>query len=62
MNLLIKQNLLGKNCKYRHALPPGFVLKSKAQKKAEAEEEDQITIEEFLETEVIHPAKCYPLC
>ncbi|CAG8454504.1 4312_t:CDS:2 [Ambispora leptoticha] len=41
----------GKNCKYRHALPPGFVLKTKAQKKAEAEEEDQITLEEFLETE-----------
>lgn len=42
---------------YRHALPPGFVLKSKAQKKAEEEGEDQITIEEFLETEVNY-AKC----
>ncbi|CAG8512493.1 11887_t:CDS:2 [Ambispora gerdemannii] len=41
----------GKNCKYKHALPPGFVLKTKAQKRAEAEEEDHITIEEFLETE-----------
>ncbi|RHZ57119.1 hypothetical protein Glove_393g10 [Diversispora epigaea] len=39
----------GKLCKYRHALPPGFILK-KAQKKAE-EEENQITLEEFLETE-----------
>ncbi|CAG8540292.1 13354_t:CDS:2 [Funneliformis caledonium] len=41
----------GKNCKYRHALPPGFVLKTKSQKKAEEEEVEQITIEEFLETE-----------
>ncbi|CAG8440789.1 16007_t:CDS:2 [Acaulospora morrowiae] len=41
----------GKKCKYRHALPPGFVLKSKAQKKAEEEEKEQITLEEFLETE-----------
>ncbi|CAG8471682.1 9666_t:CDS:2 [Cetraspora pellucida] len=41
----------GKNCKYRHALPPGFVLKSKAQKKNEEEEANQITLEEFLETE-----------
>ncbi|RIA93096.1 hypothetical protein C1645_690990 [Glomus cerebriforme] len=41
----------GKKCMYRHALPPGFVLKSKAQKKAEEEEADQITIEDFLETE-----------
>jgi len=41
----------GKKCMYRHALPPGFVLKSKAQKKAEEEEAEQITIEEFLETE-----------
>jgi hypothetical protein len=45
---------------YRHALPPGFVLKTKAQKKAEEEEEDQITIEEFLETEV-NLAKCLPV-
>ncbi|RIB01506.1 hypothetical protein C2G38_1992815 [Gigaspora rosea] len=41
----------GKNCKYRHALPPGFVLKTKAQKKIEEEEANQITLEEFLETE-----------
>ena len=40
---------------YRHALPPGFVLKSKAQKKAEEEEAEQITIEEFLETKVNPP-------
>ena len=42
----------GENCMYRHALPPGFVLK--AQKKAmdEAERANQISIEEFLEVEV----------
>ena len=45
---------------YRHALPPGFVLKSKAQKKAEEEEVEQITIEEFLETEVNLP-RCFPV-
>ncbi|KAI8967623.1 hypothetical protein BDF20DRAFT_900331 [Mycotypha africana] len=38
----------GANCKYRHALPPGFVLKSKA---AKAEEKEEISLEEFLETE-----------
>ena len=42
----------GDLCKYRHALPPGFVLKSQmAAKKASDESEDQITLEEFLETE-----------
>lgn len=45
-------NITGKSCKYRHALPPGFVLKSKAQKKSEEEAANQITLEEFLETEV----------
>ncbi|EPZ35143.1 hypothetical protein O9G_003632 [Rozella allomycis CSF55] len=38
----------GQKCKYRHALPPGFVLKSEKQKE---EEKEQITLEEFLETE-----------
>nr|CAG8477926.1 9902_t:CDS:2 [Entrophospora candida] len=38
----------GKACKYKHALPPGFVLKSK---KVKEEEIDEITLEEFLETE-----------
>ncbi|KAI0234019.1 Translation machinery-associated protein 46 [Massospora cicadina] len=37
-----------KACKYRHALPPGFVLKSKL--KAE-DDKQQITLEEFLEIE-----------
>lgn len=38
----------GNNCMYRHALPPGFVLK-KDQKKED--EEDKITIEEHVENE-----------
>ncbi|KAI8372179.1 hypothetical protein BD560DRAFT_395393 [Blakeslea trispora] len=38
----------GVNCKYRHALPPGFVLKSKA---AKTEDKEEISLEEFLETE-----------
>ncbi|KAI8775940.1 zinc finger CCCH domain-containing protein 15 isoform X1 [Biomphalaria glabrata] len=38
----------GVKCIYRHCLPPGFVLK-KDQKKADTE--DQITIEELVETE-----------
>ncbi|KAI9297900.1 hypothetical protein K502DRAFT_323063 [Neoconidiobolus thromboides FSU 785] len=37
----------GLQCKYRHALPPGFVLKSK--KKEEIKQE--ISLDEFLETE-----------
>lgn len=39
----------GDKCHYRHALPPGFVLK-KDKKKAE-EEEERITIEELIEKE-----------
>ncbi|XP_004497453.1 zinc finger CCCH domain-containing protein 11 [Cicer arietinum] len=40
----------GKNCHYRHALPPGYVLKS--QMKALLEEEsDKITIEEEIENQ-----------
>ncbi len=47
----------GKVCKYRHALPPGFVLKKKEtleerREREDREKENQITIEEFLETEV----------
>ncbi|ORX57063.1 hypothetical protein DM01DRAFT_1334620 [Hesseltinella vesiculosa] len=38
----------GVNCKYRHALPPGFVLKSK---QAKLEEKSEISLEEFLDTE-----------
>ncbi|KAF9426791.1 hypothetical protein BGZ76_002593, partial [Entomortierella beljakovae] len=40
----------GTQCKYRHALPPGFVLKTKAELRAEANKE-AISIEDFLETE-----------
>lgn len=39
---------------YRHALPPGFVLKTKEQKKLEKlakESEPEITLEEFIELE-----------
>ncbi|KAI9476395.1 MAG: hypothetical protein EXX96DRAFT_507587 [Benjaminiella poitrasii] len=38
----------GSSCKYRHALPPGFILKSKA---AKTEEKEEISLEEFLESE-----------
>ncbi|KAJ3041078.1 hypothetical protein HDV00_009978 [Rhizophlyctis rosea] len=46
----------GQGCKYRHALPPGFVLKKKEteeerREREERERENQITIEDFLETE-----------
>lgn len=41
----------GEKCKYRHALPPGFVLKTKADLKAEAEAKEEISLEDFLETE-----------
>lgn len=47
----------GKDCKYRHALPPGFVLKKKESEEERREREareksNQITIEDFLEKEV----------
>jgi ssDNA-binding Zn-finger/Zn-ribbon topoisomerase 1 len=47
----------GPQCKYRHALPVGFVLKKKEteeeRKEREAREKaNEITIEEFLEREV----------
>jgi hypothetical protein len=46
----------GSKCKYRHCLPPGYVLKKKETEeerraREEAEKENQITLEEFLETE-----------
>jgi len=44
----------GNECKYRHSLPEGFVLKTKEQKRLEKMELDaqpKITLEEFLETE-----------
>lgn len=49
----------GDSCKYRHALPPGYVLKKKETEeerraREEMEKENAITIEDFLETEVCH--------
>ncbi|KAI9207463.1 translation machinery-associated protein 46 [Polychytrium aggregatum] len=46
----------GDKCKYRHALPPGFVLKKKEtdeerRAREEREKANELTIEEFLETE-----------
>ncbi|KAJ3002568.1 hypothetical protein HKX48_002254 [Thoreauomyces humboldtii] len=46
----------GKECKYRHALPPGFILKKKETleertAREEMEKENQISIEAFLEIE-----------
>ena len=41
----------GTQCKYRHALPPGFVLKSQRKKDEEAEKAKEISMEEFLEVE-----------
>ncbi|ORZ06845.1 hypothetical protein BCR42DRAFT_456185 [Absidia repens] len=38
----------GVDCKYKHALPPGFILKSKNSK---VEEKSEISLEEFLESE-----------
>jgi len=38
----------GNNCMYRHALPPGFVLKKDMKKEDEA---DKVTIEEHIENE-----------
>ncbi|XP_077997177.1 zinc finger CCCH domain-containing protein 15-like [Glandiceps talaboti] len=40
----------GDKCMYRHALPPGFVLK-KHKKKDQSEEEEKITLEELIEEE-----------
>ncbi|KAJ8978229.1 hypothetical protein NQ317_016380 [Molorchus minor] len=42
----------GENCIYRHALPPGFVLK-KDKKKLE-DKENQITLEDLIEKERAH--------
>ena len=47
----------GLECKYRHALPPGFVLKKREteeerKKRMQHEKDNEITLEDFLETEV----------
>ncbi|KAH8831488.1 hypothetical protein DL96DRAFT_1493996 [Flagelloscypha sp. PMI_526] len=41
----------GDNCQYRHALPPGFVLKSQRKAMEKAAEANTISLEEFLEVE-----------
>jgi hypothetical protein len=41
----------GNNCQYRHALPPGFVLKSQRKALDEAAKANTISLEEFLEVE-----------
>ena len=45
----------GDNCQYRHALPPGFVLKSQKKAADEAAKANVISLEEFLEVEVTIP-------
>ena len=48
---------LGESCQYRHALPPGFVLKS-SQKK-DGSDEPKISLEEFLaQVTAIVPKLC----
>ena len=42
----------GENCQYRHALPPGFVLKSQKKAAEDAAKANVISLEEFLEVEV----------
>lgn len=41
----------GENCQYRHALPPGFVLKSQKKAAEDAARANVISLEEFLEVE-----------
>lgn len=41
----------GENCQYRHALPPGFVLKSQKKAAEDAAKAKVISLEEFLEVE-----------
>eukprot|EP00887_Chlorella_sp_A99_P008151 scaffold12.g8151.t1 len=41
----------GKDCKYRHALPPGYVLKSQMKELLEAEAANQPSVEEVIEEE-----------
>ncbi len=50
----------GESCHYRHALPPGFVLK-KDKKKME-EQKETISLDELIETEVGIYLNKYPVC
>lgn len=45
---------IGDKCMYRHALPPGFVLKADKKAAEELAKKEQISLEEFLEVEVSH--------
>lgn len=56
----------GKDCHYRHALPPGYILKTKAEKEREKDREDEEepkTVEELIEEErmKLDLSKCTPL-
>lgn len=53
----------GDKCKYRHALPPGFVLRSdtSATSKAKDDADHTISLEEFLETERYKIKKTTPV-
>lgn len=51
----------GKDCMYRHALPPGFVLAAKKKKEDEEEDENKITLEDQLEQERRALTKSTPL-
>ncbi|GAA5832836.1 hypothetical protein JCM5353_008351, partial [Sporobolomyces roseus] len=53
----------GDKCKYRHALPPGFVLKSQKKKEEADAKKQEISLEEFLEVErhKLDPKKLTPL-
>jgi len=42
----------GDKCMYRHALPPGFILKSDKKAADELAKKEQISLEDFLEVEV----------
>ena len=42
----------GATCHYRHALPPGYVLKSQLAEEAKAKEEEEQDIGEIIEQEV----------
>lgn len=44
---------------YRHALPPGFVLKSQKKKTEDDALRNQISLEEFLEVCVSAPLSCF---
>lgn len=43
----------GETCIYRHALPPGYVLKKDKKRLDELKKLDEISLEELIEKEVI---------